>query len=91
MRLLRQGSLARLLRSKGADSFVKSILVFVAITSEDGLTHLDEFLLSKIGNISFRLHEESFDVLNLELALMTVEVLSENSVKFTLLVGDGAV
>ena len=69
---------------QGTNTFVDGVLVFAAVTSQNGFSHLDEFLFQQIRNFLFGLHQESFNVFDLELTLVLVEVLAEHGVEFTL-------
>ena len=81
---LSQRPLASFFGCQGANTFVDGVLVLATIPGQNGLSHLDEFLFQQIRNFFFGLHQEPFNILDLELALVTVEVLAEHGVEFTL-------
>ncbi len=81
---LSQRPLAGFFGCQGTNTFVDGVLVFAAVPGQNGLSHLDEFLFQQIRNFLFGLHQEPFDVLDLELTLVLVEVLAEHGVEFPL-------
>ena len=86
-----QSPLTSFLSGQGTDAFVDGVLVFAPVAGQDGFAHLDEFLFQQIWNFFFGVHQEPFNVLNFELALVTVEVLAEHGVELSLFCRNGPV